>query len=175
MSQTPHDSSTHDKHFYDSFLLVLGILVAVAIVLIFVARMIAAETQDQTVLDDDKVRLATAERLAPIAKLAISGGDNAALEKPKAQTQVAAADLPGEQVYSTACMACHGAGIAGAPKFGDKVAWKPRIAQGTPTLYKHAVEGFQGKTGFMPAKGGRADLSDKSITSAVDYIVAGSK
>jgi cytochrome c5 len=175
MSQAPHDSSSHDKHFYDSFLLVLGILVAVAIVLIFVARVIGSNTQSQTVLDDSKVRHATAERLAPVAKLAISGADNSALETPKAQTQAAAADLPGDQVYNTACLACHGAGIAGAPKYGDKAAWTPRIAQGLPTLYKHAVEGFQGKAGFMPAKGGRADYSDKSITNGVDYITAGSK
>jgi cytochrome c5 len=175
MSQAPHDSSSHDKHFYDSFLLVLGILVGVAIVLIFVARVIASHTQDQTVLDDSKVRQATAERLAPVAKLAISGADNSALEAPKPQVQAAAVDLPGEQVFKSACMACHGTGIAGAPKYGDKAAWGPRIAQGLPTLYKHALEGFQGKAGVMPPKGGRADYSDKSITGGVDYMVAGAK
>jgi cytochrome c5 len=127
------------------------------------------------VQDDSKVRQATTERIAPVAKLAISGADNSALEAPKAQAQVAAADLPGDQVYNTACMACHGPGIAGAPKYGDKGAWASRIAQGTPTLYKHALEGFQGKAGFMPAKGGRADYSDKSITNGVNYMVAGSK
>jgi cytochrome c5 len=83
--------------------------------------------------------------------------------------------MPGEQVFNSACMACHGQGIAGAPKFGDKAAWAPRIAQGMSTLYKHAHEGFQGKAGFMPAKGGRADYSDKSISNGVDYMVAGSK
>jgi cytochrome c5 len=174
MSQAPHDSTSHDKHFYDSFMLVLGILVGIAVVLIFLARFIASETQDQTVLEDSKVREATAERIAPVAKLAISGADNSALDPPKPQSQAAAADLPGAEAY-TACVACHGAGIAGAPKYGDKAAWAPRIAQGMPTLYKHALEGFQGKAGFMPAKGGRADYSDKSITNAVDHIVAGSK
>jgi cytochrome c5 len=175
MSQAPHDSSSHDKHFYDSFMLVLGILVGVAIVLIFVARVIASHTQDQIVLEDAKVQQATADRLAPVAKLAVSGADNSALDPPKAQTQAAAADLPGDQVFNTACMACHGAGIAGAPKYGDKGAWAPRIAQGMPTLYKHALEGFQGKAGFMPSKGGRADYSDKSITNGVEYMVSGSK
>jgi cytochrome c5 len=174
MSQAPHDSSSHDKHFYDSFLMVLGILVGVAIVLIVLARGIASKTQDQTVLDDTKVRQATAERIAPVAKVAISGADNSALEAPKPQTQVAAVDLPGPEVF-TACKACHGDGLAGAPKYGDKAAWAPRIAQGMPTLYKHALEGFQGKAGFMPMKGGRADYSDKSITNGVDYMVAGSK
>ena len=46
------------------------------------------------------------------------------------------------------------AGIAGAPKVGDKAAWGPRIAQGKETLYNHAIQGFTGKTGVMPAKGG---------------------
>jgi len=173
MSKAPQDSGTHDKHFYDSFLLVLGILVGVAVVLIFVARVIASATQNQTVLDDEEVRLATAERLAPVAKLAVSGADNSALEAPKAQAQ-AAVDLSGDEAYK-ACVACHGSGLAGAPKYADKAVWGPRIAQGMPTLYKHALEGFQGKTGFMPAKGGRADFTDKSITNAVDYMVAGSK
>lgn len=172
MSQAPHDPNSHDKHFYDSFLLVLGILVGVAVVLIFLARVIASYTQAQTVQGDIKVQQATAERIAPVAKLAISGADNSALDPPKAT--VVAADLAGEEAYK-ACVACHGTGLAGAPKFGDKGAWAPRIAQGMPTLYKHAIEGFQGKAGFMPAKGGRADYSEKSVTNAVDHMVAGSK
>jgi len=175
MSQAPHDPNSHDEHFYDSFMVVLGVLIGVAIVLIVVSRFIASQTQDQTVLDDSKVRLATAERLAPVAKLAIAGSDNSAVEPPKTQTPAAAVTLAGEQVFNMACMACHGAGIAGAPKYGDKSAWGPRIAQGLPTLFKHALEGFQGKAGYMPAKGGRADFSDKSVTNGVEYMVAGSK
>jgi len=176
MSQVPdRDPGAHDKHFYDSFMLVLGILVGVAVVLIFLARFIAAETQDQFVRDDSKVRMATEERLAPIGKLAVSGTDNSALEAPKAAPQAAAVDLPGDQVFKTACITCHGAGIAGAPKYGDKAAWSARIAQGMATLQKRALEGYQGKAGFMPAKGGRADMSDKSIANGVDYMVAGSK
>jgi cytochrome c5 len=172
MSQAPHDPNSHDKHFYDSFLLVLGILVGVAVVLIFLARVIASYTQAQTVQGDIKVQQATAERIAPVAKLAISGADNSALDPPKAAA--VAADLSGDEAYK-ACVACHGTGLAGAPKYGDKGAWAPRIAQGMPTLYKHAIEGFQGKAGFMPAKGGRADYSEKSVTNAVDHMVAGSK
>jgi cytochrome c5 len=72
-------------------------------------------------------------------------------------------------------MACHGAGVAGAPKFGDAAAWGPRIAKGADTLHKHALEGFQGGAGFMPPKGGATDLSDKSIMNAVDYMVSAVK
>jgi cytochrome c5 len=174
MSQTP-DNASHDKHFFDTFMLVLGILFGVTIALIFAARAIAARTQNVQVLEDPSVKQATAERIAPVAKLAVSGADNSAFDPPKAQIQVAAVDLSGQEVFNAACMACHGPGIAGAPKYGDKTLWAPRIAQGMPTLYKHALEGFTGKAGVMFAKGGRADYSDKSITNAVDYMVAGSK
>jgi cytochrome c5 len=75
-------------------------------------------------------------------------------------------------VFDAACTACHGAGIAGAPKAGDKGAWGPRIAQGKDTLYKHAIQGFTGKAGIMPAKGGRADLDDELIKAGVDYMLS---
>ena len=72
--------------------------------------------------------------------------------------------------YETACSACHTAGIAGAPKVGDLAAWGPRIAQGKETLYTHAIQGFTGKTGVMPAKGGR-DWPDDLIKQAVDHML----
>ena len=81
----------------------------------------------------------------------------------------------GQQTYQQACFACHGTGVAGAPKIGDKAAWAPRIAQGNATLYEHALKGFKGNTGVMPAKGGRVDLSDDVVKAAVDYMVANSK
>ncbi len=81
----------------------------------------------------------------------------------------------GEKTYKAACFACHGTGAAGAPKFGDKAAWGPRIAKGLDTLHTHALKGFKGKKGFMPAKGGRADLSDADVKAAVDYMVAHGK
>jgi cytochrome c5 len=68
-------------------------------------------------------------------------------------------------------MACHGGGIAGAPKTGDAAVWAPRIAQGMDTLNKNALDGLQGSAGFMPPKGGRADLSNEEIIAAVQYLV----
>lgn len=87
----------------------------------------------------------------------------------------ATAQASGEATYKAACFACHGTGVAGAPKLGDKAAWKDRIAQGNAKMYEHAIKGFKGKTGVMPAKGGRADLSDDAVKAAVDYMVAQSK
>lgn len=81
----------------------------------------------------------------------------------------------GAATYNKACNACHGTGAAGAPKFGDKAAWKDRLAKGTDTLYTHAIKGFKGKAGFMPAKGGWANLSDDEVKAAVDHMVGAAK
>jgi cytochrome c5 len=91
---------------------------------------------------------------------------------PAAVAPGAQSSAGGEGVYKTACIACHGAGIAGAPKAGDKAAWSPRIAQGKPMLYDHALKGYQGKAGVMPAKGGNVALADADVKSAVDYMVS---
>jgi cytochrome c5 len=161
-------------------MLVLGILVGVTIGLIIIARIIAANTSLAHRAEDPVFERQLAQRIEPVARVAVAGKDNTALAPPVAAGPagagaVAAADLTGEQVYNQACVACHGAGVAGAPKFGDKAAWAPRIAQGLDTLHTHALQGFQGKAGFMPPKGGRTDLSDQSVMNGVDYIVAASK
>ncbi len=85
---------------------------------------------------------------------------------------VAAAD--GKAVFESTCKLCHGAGIGGAPKFGDKAAWGVRIAKGLPTLEDHAINGFKGK-GFMPPKGGKASLSNDEVKAAVTYMVEAAK
>jgi cytochrome c5 len=77
----------------------------------------------------------------------------------------------GAHVYLAACSMCHAAGLAGAPKYGDKAAWKPRVAQGLPTLHEHAIKGIR----TMPPKGGSATLSDAEVGAAVDYMVNHSK
>lgn len=87
--------------------------------------------------------------------------------------QAALAD--GKATYDMVCFACHATGAAGAPKVGDKAAWAPRIGQGMDVLKQHANAGFKGNSGFMPAKGGRADLSDADVGAAVEYMVSQSK
>ncbi len=172
-------SAAHDKKFFDTFMLVLGILILIAVGLWITARIVSANTQEKYVALEPSVKAAVNERIQPVAKLAVAGQDNSALEpaKPAAGEGPAAAtaDLSGEEVFNSACVACHGAGVAGAPKKGDKAAWAPRIAKGIDTLHQHALQGFQGNSGVMPPKGGRVDLSDKSIMNAVDYMVAAAK
>lgn len=97
----------------------------------------------------------------------------AAVEAP---APVAAAAAPaaenelGKSVFNKTCALCHAAGVAGAPKPGDKADWGPRIAQGKDTLYKHAIEGFTGAKGMMPARGGAPNLTDDEMKAAVDYM-----
>lgn len=83
-----------------------------------------------------------------------------------------AAMADGKATYDGICFACHAFGSAGAPKTGDKAAWAPRIEKGMDLLVKHAIEGFQGETGFMPAKGGNPSLSDEEVAAAVEYLVS---
>src|SRR5664279_3260876 len=78
--------------------------------------------------------------------------------------------LTGEQVYGQVCKTCHEAGLAGAPKFGDKAAWAARIAQGESVMEQHAIVGFQGKAGAMPAKGGNTELTDDEVRRAVVFM-----
>ncbi len=81
----------------------------------------------------------------------------------------------GKKIYSSSCQACHATGAAGAPKLGDKPNWAPRIAAGIDKMSANAINGFQGSTGFMPAKGGAAQLSDEEVTAAVAYMVSESR
>lgn len=96
---------------------------------------------------------------------------------PAPVPEVAAAPVneAGEKIYKGTCSMCHASGTAGAPILGNKEDWAPRIAQGADTLYKHAIEGFTGAKGMMPAKGGMASMSDDDAKAAVDYMVAKSQ
>lgn len=176
-----------DRHFMNVFSAVLGTLVAIALVLIGISRFADSGPKGARDTEDPLMQAQAHERIKPFGQVAVAGQDNSglAIAAPAAQAPAAPAGGSGapaepaaakpvdaRMVYETACMACHGMGLAGAPKFGDKGAWGPRIAAGKETLHKHAIEGFQGSVGFMPAKGGRADLSDDAVKAAVDYMVS---
>ena len=72
----------------------------------------------------------------------------------------------GKSIYDASCAACHGAGVAGAPKPGDKTAWAPRLKSGKDAMVASVIKG----KGAMPPKGGNAALADADIKAAVDYL-----
>lgn len=115
------------------------------------------------------------ESKAPAPEAAAPAPEAAAPEAAAPAPEQAAANDAGKKVYGSVCSMCHAAGVSGAPKPGDKADWGPRIAQGNDVLYKHALEGFTGAKGMMPARGGSATLSDDEVKAAVDYMVAQSK
>lgn len=154
-----------DDAFAVIFKAVMIFLVVIFVVILLLAKFLTSGFYDTTAggASDDT---AVAERIAPIAQVQIAG------DRPAA---AAGAAVSGKDIFSSACFACHGTGAAGAPKIGDKAAWGARIAQGSKTLHEHAINGFAGTAGVMPAKGGRADLSDDAVMAAVDYMVGESK
>ncbi len=111
---------------------------------------------------------------SPDAGAAPATAAPAPVAAPAAAPAVAASAETGKTLYNAACIACHGAGIAGAPKVGDKAAWTARIAQGDAVLYDHAIKGYQGKNGVMPPKGG-STAPDADVKAAVNFMVASSK
>ena len=166
-----------DSQFFDSFMLVIGILMGAAVGLFFLVRAIAIDTQGQYLKSDPEVLAEVSKRLEPVGHvMKLGDAELAAAAAAVSAPKPVAAPMTGPQVYNAVCVVCHAPpGNAGAPPTGDVEAWGPRIAKGNDTLHTHAIEGFKGDKGFMPPKGGRVDLSDAEISSAVDYIVSQAK
>jgi cytochrome c5 len=155
---------------------VLGILVAIAVLLLVLARSVAARTQGVEIFDDSAYVATVTSSTAPFAREAVAGQDNSAMQikAPAGAGPSVALAVPktGKDLFEAVCTSCHGTGLAGAPKAGDKAAWSARIAEGKATLYQHALSGYTGKSGVMPPKGGRTDLPDDLVKQGVDYLVS---
>jgi cytochrome c5 len=161
------EEQMNDSTFSRLFIIMMIILVLLTIAVMVAATFAASEVNER--LDtryEQESTQSVADRLAPVG--------NFSAETAAAPAPVAAVTLSGEEAYAS-CAACHTAGIAGAPTLGDSAQWTDRVAQGIDQLYEHAINGFQGSTGFMPAKGGNAGLSDDSVKAAVDYMVEATK
>ncbi|KKO45183.1 cytochrome C [Arsukibacterium ikkense] len=104
---------------------------------------------------------ALAKRIAPVGQVYIAG------QQPAAAVQ-ATGPRSGQQVYNTACIACHGTGALDAPKPGE-ASWKPRIAQGFDVMLKHSIDGFNN----MPAMGTCATCSEDEIAAAIRFMIDG--
>jgi cytochrome c5 len=116
----------------------------------------------------DKQRAEIEARIKPVGDVCLQGDSSCG-----GAAVASAAARSGEDVYNTACLACHSTGAGGAPKLGDQVAWVDRIAKGNDVLYDSGINGIAG-TGMI-AKGGCMNCSDDEIRAAVDFMVAGSQ
>jgi cytochrome c len=171
-----------ERQLFDGFTFVLGILLGgiAAAGLGLSARLMSASEPSAHMTDEadeGEINLASQTMpspLEPIGHVALIGDPElaeAAAAAAAAPTQVDT-ELSGPQVFNEACYLCHAPpGVPGAPVVGDVAAWENRVTQGIEVLQEHALNGYQGEAGFMPAKGGRVDLSDAEVRSAVEYMI----
>jgi cytochrome c5 len=135
--------------------------IAGAAVVILIACYFLSGRHDKSAPANAMTDEAIAARLQPVAR--------AVVEAPAAESSASSGPLKGQAVFEQVCVACHKEGLAGAPKLGDRKAWGPRIAQGFNVLVKHAINGFTGKSGAMPPKGG-GSFEDVEVARAVAYM-----
>jgi len=163
----------------------LAIVVVLAFILPVVIIVMLAQiaTSGKSRPDDSAAaEEAVAKRLKPAGEVVVD--PNAPPPAPAAPVAVAAAPVgapaaaapagdagKGKGVYDTSCAACHTAGVAGAPKTGDKAAWAARLKAGNSALVAAAIKG----KGAMPPKGGNMSLSDDDVKAAVEYMLSTSK
>jgi len=184
MSGSHHTPPEDNQSSMNPVTLAIGIAVgAVALVIgiILLAQFAVGIYSSRLAKDDPSMSAeAVAKRLAPVAKVEVDPNAPApaaapapvavaAVAAPAADTKAAPAG--GKATYDTVCAVCHGAGVAGAPKLGDKAAWAPRLKGGLDALHASALKG----KGAMPPKGGNASLSDDAVKAAVDYMAAAAK
>ena len=148
----------------------MGALIALTVVLFILAQILGGKSKPMDTVATSAEARAIAERIKPIGEVTVNDKGPSLIA-----TANAAGEDKGKAIYDQTCAACHAAGVAGAPKLGDKAAWKDRVAKGNATLYDHAIKGFQGKSGVMPPKGGNMSAPDADIKAAVDYIISKTK
>ncbi|MCX7544031.1 c-type cytochrome [Marinicella gelatinilytica] len=162
--------SDRDSVFFRNFTIFSAVLTVLAIILILIGRSVHyssvgdhSDQVDRSVVQSNIQPVATVntDPNAVAAAPVVAGGAEAPFD----------GSVDGQLIYDNVCMACHTTGAGGSPTL-VKSQWDSRMEQGIETLYKHAIEGYTGSAGLMPAKGGRTDLTDEQVQAAVDYIVS---
>jgi len=160
MSDPHHSSSEHDDAAHEGPVktvkqliaaVIFAFVIPIAVIVLLVSHV--GSNPQPSAGSDGMSPEATAKRIQPVASVEVKDLNDAASMKT------------GDQVFAAQCTACHTAGVAGAPKFGDAAAWAPRIGQGYETLLTHALKG----KGAMGPQGG-GDFSDFEIGRAVVYM-----
>lgn len=168
--------SKADDIFYREFAVVILLLFLFTVCMIFVARIIGSAAFEEM----QNSNSAILERIQPLGQVRVGDPNQIAEASATEALQVAAAEpaaaaspeaaapaKPGDAVYGGVCVACHAAGVAGAPKLDDKAAWESRVAQGIDGLVSSVLNGKNA----MPPKGGNPSLSEKEIRNAVEYML----
>ena len=155
--QVSHD----DKVFMGNFIGVLVALVVIAFVFYFIANFVTGDSGGEEA--NARMQAKIQENIRPVGQVNVGSAPAAA------GTQTAAAGpRSGDQIYNASCLACHSAGVAGAPKTGDNAAWAERASKGIDALLSTAISGINA----MPPKGTCADCSDEELRAAIEYILS---
>lgn len=165
---------THDQLFLKRFSLIIAALTVLTIVLILAARALylSAPTEPSPLAEQRLI-----ERLRPAGAVYAGETGVAAMAAAAEAAAKAAAGMvayggsvDGKYIYDQLCGACHTSGAAGAPKLLT-ADWAARVPQGVDTLVKHAIEGYQGAAGIMPARGGNPSLNDEQVEASVRWML----
>ena len=161
----------HDLVFLKHFSQVIGILVGITISLILLGMYINSLKPPAP----NKVAIAATHARIQPAGAVYAGSTGAAAQAAAAAEAAKGAvafegTLDGSVIFGGVCSGCHGSGALGAPTL-TKANWGPRVAKGVEVLHQHAIEGFKGAAGQMPAKGGMAALSDEQVKATVDWML----
>jgi len=150
----------HDKTFVVTFLFVLGFLGAFTVGIMIIANTVSARD-----VDDPQNLARVGERIRPVGQVITDEKMLLAAAPPAA----ARAPMTGPEIVTKVCGACHGSGVLGAPKIGDKGEWAKRKGAGMKALLANAIKGKNA----MPPRGGAADLSDDEIKATIQYMMKG--
>ena len=164
----------YDLDFLKRFSMVIAFLMALTLALILFAAYLHGTMPFAPNPIEAK---RTEERIAPAGDVYAGATGEAKRAEAEAAAKAAAASqvayggtLDGSVIYGNLCAGCHKSGAGGAPKL-DAAGMGARAAQGKDTLYKHAIEGFTGNAGVMPAKGGNPALTDEQVKATVDWML----
>ena len=133
---------------------VAGLLAPLLAIFLIVQLVLGIQANQKTDTSTEDAQKALLDRIKPLAEMAALDASAPVVEKS------------GQEVYEAACVACHGSGALGAPRFENKGDWNARIGQGYDTLVKNATEGIR----QMPPRGGNAGLTDAEVARAVVYM-----
>lgn len=179
-SHSSHSSNDSEGLIKTPTQLIVVVVLAFVVPIAAIFTIIHFVMADKPRADPAASNKAVAERIKPVGSTPdIEKGPSPVAPVPAPVVAAPAGDAAapassgsnGKAVYDASCQACHGAGVAGAPKLGDKAAWAPRIGTGAAAMHASALKGKNA----MPAKGGNLSLSETDVKAAVDYMIAQSK